>query len=104
MKPFPQALEDILTRRKAEGLTLQEIGRRANIDHSYIVKMRQGDKPIPPRSTLVSLSYALGVEPEYFTEYRQMALIVRGLAGEKEPTDRHWAVARMQVLLDRAEG
>lgn len=105
VKPFAKALDDILNLRKREqGLSLEEVGRRAHMDHSYISHMRSGGRQLPPPATLRVLAAALDIEPQYFIEYRQMEKLARQYAGSREPTDTHWAMARMEVLADQAAG
>ena len=100
MKSFNAALDDLLRRRKTEiGLTHEQVGEAAHINHSYVSRLRHGEKPTPPHTTIEQLASALGVEPEYFKAYRDMKRVAISLAAPgREPTAVQWAAARMAVL------
>jgi len=65
-KPFNEALAEILRKRH---IKLRSLGAKTNLNYSYFSKIIISKKA-PPMETIENIAQALGIEPEFFVEYR----------------------------------
>ena len=65
-KIFCEALSELIKEKKAK---LRSLAAKTNLDYSYFSKLTRR-KGAPPIETLINISNALDVSPEYFIEYR----------------------------------
>ncbi len=65
-KDFREALSDLIRERK---IKLRSLGAKTSLDFSYFSKLTRR-KGAPPIETMINISNALDVTPEYFLEYR----------------------------------
>jgi len=65
-KIFREALSELIQDRK---IKLRSLAAKTSLDYSYFSKLTRR-KGSPPVETLINISAALDVEPEYFVEYR----------------------------------
>ncbi|MCE5330084.1 helix-turn-helix domain-containing protein [bacterium] len=65
-KDFSEALSDLIKEKK---IKLRSLAAKTSLDYSYFSKLTRR-KGAPPIETLINISNALDVAPEYFIEYR----------------------------------
>ena len=53
-----------------ERLTYRGLAARTNLSAGYLNHLVHGNRPVPSKDVVIRLADALGVEPEYFREYR----------------------------------
>jgi len=52
------------------GLTYRGLAAKTGLSAGYLNHLVHGNRPVPSRSVVTNLAHALGVEPEYFREFR----------------------------------
>ena len=65
-KRFHQAFSDILGDKDVK---LRGLAARTNLDYTYFSKLKNRKKS-PPIKTIEIIASGLGIDPEYFLEYR----------------------------------
>jgi transcriptional regulator with XRE-family HTH domain len=65
-KRFHLAFSDIL---KEKNVKLRGLAARTNLDYTYFSKLKSRKKS-PPVKTIVIIASGLGIDPDYFLEYR----------------------------------
>ena len=53
-----------------EGLTYRGLAARTGLSAGYLNHLVHGNRPVPSKEVVARLAEALGVEPDYFREYR----------------------------------
>jgi transcriptional regulator with XRE-family HTH domain len=53
-----------------ERLTYRGLAARTGLSAGYLNHLVHGNRPVPSKDVVARLASALGVEPEYFREYR----------------------------------
>jgi len=69
-KIFCEAFSELLKEKK---IKLRSLAAKTNLHYSYFSKLSKR-KPAPPMETIVNISNALEINPEYFIEYRLFKL------------------------------
>ena len=83
-EPFGQSLEQLINET---GVTYRRLAERANLSAGYLNHLVHGNRPVPGDDVIERIAEALGVEPEYFREYR-LRYITRRLEAMPELIDR----------------
>ena len=52
------------------GLTYRGLAAKTGLSAGYLNHLVHGNRPVPSKDVVARLAAALGVEPEYFREYR----------------------------------
>lgn len=65
-KKFCQAFSDIL---REKNVKLRGLAARTNLNYTYFSKLKNREKS-PPIKTIEIIASGLGIDPEYFLEYR----------------------------------
>ncbi|MCL4378190.1 MAG: helix-turn-helix transcriptional regulator [Actinobacteria bacterium] len=65
-KIFSEALSELLKEKKVK---LRSLAAKTSLNYSYFSKLTRR-KSSPPIETLINISNALEIKPEYFIEYR----------------------------------
>jgi transcriptional regulator with XRE-family HTH domain len=65
-KTFGEALKEILEKK---GIKLRSLALKTNLNYSYFSKLKRSPKA-PPDETILNISQALEIDPEYFMEFR----------------------------------
>ncbi len=65
-KPFNKALKDIMNKKD---VVHRNLATKTNFCFSYFCVLKKRKKH-PPIETIKKIAYGLGIEPEYFMEYR----------------------------------
>ena len=52
------------------GLTYRALAAKTGLSAGYLNHLVHGNRPVPSNDVIETLAEALGVEPEYFREYR----------------------------------
>lgn len=81
--PFHIAFPLILRER---GLSLRELGRRVDVDPSYLSRVRQGKKRVAA-DLVMRVAEALGLPTEYFPEARE-ALVIEAIRADPDLRER----------------
>jgi transcriptional regulator with XRE-family HTH domain len=53
-----------------KGLTYRGLASRTSLSAGYLNHLVHGNRPVPSKDVVARLAAALGVEPDYFREYR----------------------------------
>jgi transcriptional regulator with XRE-family HTH domain len=53
-----------------KGLTYRGLASRTGLSAGYLNHLVHGNRPVPSKDVVARLADALGVEPDYFREYR----------------------------------
>jgi transcriptional regulator with XRE-family HTH domain len=70
-KKFHLALSDILEEKNVK---LRGLAARTNLNYTYFSKLKSREKG-PPIKTIRIIASGLGIDPEYFLEYRIQKII-----------------------------
>jgi transcriptional regulator with XRE-family HTH domain len=81
-KKFHLALSDML---KEKNMKLRGLAARTNLNYTYFSKLKSR-KTCPPIKTLKIIASGLGIDPDYFLEYR-IQMIVDFLENNPEHVD-----------------
>jgi transcriptional regulator with XRE-family HTH domain len=73
-QPFGPTLERLLAERK---VTYRGLADKTNLSAGYLNHLVHGNRPVPSNDVVERLASALGVEPEYFLEYRLRVITER---------------------------
>ncbi len=65
-KIFGEALKEIIEKKK---IKLRSLALKTNLNYSYFSKLKKSKKA-PPKETIINISKALDIEPDYFMEFR----------------------------------
>jgi len=66
-EPFGTAVERLMNET---GLTYRALAAKTGLSAGYLNHLVHGNRPVPSNDVIETLAEALGVEPEYFREYR----------------------------------
>jgi transcriptional regulator with XRE-family HTH domain len=66
-KPFGETITALM---EDAGLTYRGLATRSGLSAGYLNHLVHGNRPVPSKEVVARLASALGVEPEYFREYR----------------------------------
>jgi len=69
-KIFCEAFSELLKEKK---IKLRSLAAKTNLHYSYFSKLSKRKQP-PPTETIINISNALEINPEYFIEYRLFKL------------------------------
>jgi transcriptional regulator with XRE-family HTH domain len=83
-EPFGPTVERLIV---DAGVTYRELAARTKLSAGYLNHLVHGNRPVPSDEVVATLAEALGVEPEYFREYR-LRRITKRLEATPELIDR----------------
>jgi transcriptional regulator with XRE-family HTH domain len=83
-EPFGPAVERLMNET---GVTYRALAAKTNLSAGYLNHLVHGNRPVPANEVVETVSSALGVEPEYFREYR-VRVITERLEAMPELVDR----------------
>jgi transcriptional regulator with XRE-family HTH domain len=66
-EPFGATIERLMAET---GLTYRGLAAKTGLSAGYLNHLVHGNRPVPSKDVVARLANALGVEPEYFREYR----------------------------------
>ena len=69
--PFGEAMSALMA---DTGTTYRVLSERTGLSAGYLNHLVHGNRPVPSNDVLASLARALGVNPDYFREYRVRAI------------------------------
>lgn len=69
------------------GLTYRSLAAASGLSAGYLNHVVHGNRPVPTNEVVQRIAQALGVEPEYFLEYR-VRVITERLEGMPDLVDR----------------
>ncbi len=69
------------------GLTYRSLAAKTGLSAGYLNHLVHGNRPVPSNDVVETLANALGVEPEYFREYR-LRVITEKLEAMPDLVDR----------------
>jgi transcriptional regulator with XRE-family HTH domain len=81
---FGPTIQALMSER---GVTYRQLAERSGLSAGYLNHLVHGNRPVPSKEVVVRLASALGVEPEYFREYR-LRVIADRLEEMPELVDR----------------
>jgi transcriptional regulator with XRE-family HTH domain len=81
---FGDAIERLM---EETGVTYRGLAAKSGLSAGYLNHLVHGNRPVPSNDVVERLAAALGVEPEYFREYR-LRLITERLEAMPELVDR----------------
>ena len=64
---FGPTIQALMSER---GTTYRQLAERTGLSAGYLNHLVHGNRPVPSKDVVIRLADALGVEPEYFREYR----------------------------------
>ena len=59
------------------GVTYRELAARTGLSAGYLNHLVHGNRPVPSNDVVETLAASLGVEPEFFREYRLRTITER---------------------------
>ena len=65
--PFGEGVE---TAMRKKGISYRSLAETTGLSAGYLNHLVHGNRPVPSNDVIETLAEALGVEPEYFREYR----------------------------------
>jgi transcriptional regulator with XRE-family HTH domain len=83
-EPFGPAVERLMNE---SGVTYRALAAKTGLSAGYLNHLVHGNRPVPSNDVVGTLAAALGVEPEYFREFRVRAITER-LEAMPELVDR----------------
>ncbi len=83
-EPFGATVERLMSER---GVTYRGLADRTDLSAGYLNHLVHGNRPVPSNDVVERLASALGVEPEYFREYR-LRVVTERLEQMPELIDR----------------
>ena len=66
-EPFGPTIERLMDEA---GVTYRGLAAKTELSAGYLNHLVHGNRPVPSNDVIETLAEALGVEPEYFREYR----------------------------------
>lgn len=84
MEPFGPTVERLMGEG---GITYRALAEMTDLSAGYLNHLVHGNRPVPSDEVVEKLAGALGVEPEYFLEYR-VRVITRELERMPDLVDR----------------
>jgi len=72
--PFGPAVERLMNET---GVTYRALASRTGLSAGYLNHLVHGNRPVPSNDVVETLSGSLGVDPEYFREYRLRTITER---------------------------
>ena len=66
-EPFGPTIERLM---EETGVTYRGLAAKTELSAGYLNHLVHGNRPVPSTEVVARLAGALGVEPEYFREYR----------------------------------
>ena len=82
--PFGPTVERLMNEA---GLTYRSLAEKSKLSAGYLNHLVHGNRPVPSKDVVARLAAALGVEPEYFREYR-LRVITERLESMPDLVDR----------------
>jgi transcriptional regulator with XRE-family HTH domain len=73
-EPFGQTVERLMTET---GTTYRALADKTQLSAGYLNHLVHGNRPVPSNDVVETLARALGVDPEYFREYRLRVITQR---------------------------
>ena len=73
-EPFGQTVERLMNET---GTTYRALADKTNLSAGYLNHLVHGNRPVPSNDVVETLARALGVDPEYFREYRLRVITQR---------------------------
>ncbi|HEX7083484.1 MAG TPA: helix-turn-helix transcriptional regulator [Gaiellaceae bacterium] len=73
-EPFGPSVERLM---EESGVTYRALAAKTDLSAGYLNHLVHGNRPVPSNEVVETLSGALGVEPEFFREYRLRAITER---------------------------
>ena len=83
-KPFGETVENLMAET---GATYRSLGEKTHLSAGYLNHIVHGNRPVPNNAVIASIGKALGVEAEFFREYR-IRQITERLESDTALTDR----------------
>jgi transcriptional regulator with XRE-family HTH domain len=83
-RPFGESIHELMA---ASGTTYRVLAERTGLSAGYLNHLVHGNRPVPSNDVIGALAKALGVDADYFREYRVRALVER-LESTPELADR----------------
>jgi transcriptional regulator with XRE-family HTH domain len=83
-EPFGPAVERLMN---DSGLTYRALAAKTGLSAGYLNHLVHGNRPVPSNEIVEGLASTLGVEPDYFREYR-VRVITERLEAMPELIDR----------------
>ena len=71
---FGMTVERLMTET---GTTYRALADKTNLSAGYLNHLVHGNRPVPSNDVVETLARALGVDPEYFREYRLRVITQR---------------------------
>jgi len=72
--PFGPSVERLM---EETGVTYRGLAAKTDLSAGYLNHLVHGNRPVPSNDVVETLAEALGVEPEFFREYRLRAITER---------------------------
>jgi transcriptional regulator with XRE-family HTH domain len=72
--PFGQSVERLM---EETGVTYRALAAKTELSAGYLNHLVHGNRPVPSNDVVQTLAKALGVEPEFFREYRLRSITER---------------------------
>jgi transcriptional regulator with XRE-family HTH domain len=73
-EPFGPAVERLMNETS---VTYRGLAAKSDLSAGYLNHLVHGNRPVPSNDVIETLARALGVEPEYFREYRLRVITER---------------------------
>ena len=73
-EPFGPTIERLMGE---SGTTYRALAAKTDLSAGYLNHLVHGNRPVPSNEVVETLAGALGVEPEFFREYRLRAITER---------------------------
>jgi transcriptional regulator with XRE-family HTH domain len=73
-EPFGGTVERLMNET---GTTYRALADKTNLSAGYLNHLVHGNRPVPSNDVVETLARALGVDPEYFREYRLRVITQR---------------------------
>jgi transcriptional regulator with XRE-family HTH domain len=83
-EPFGAAVERLMNET---GVTYRALAAKTDLSAGYLNHLVHGNRPVPSNDVVEILAKALGVDPEYFREYR-LRVITEKLEAMPDLVDR----------------
>ena len=83
-EPFGAAVERLMNET---GVTYRALAAKTDLSAGYLNHLVHGNRPVPSNDVVETLSKSLGVDPEYFREYR-LRVITEKLEAMPDLVDR----------------
>lgn len=72
--PFGPSVERLM---EETGVTYRGLAAKTDLSAGYLNHLVHGNRPVPSNDVVETLADALGIEPEFFREYRLRAITER---------------------------